>query len=162
MSIRCRAALRIAGILGLALAGLGSPMPAAAADSPATIASYEHGDLAGSGAPYTVRCTGLPSQTLACRSVANLDTITGPCKPWPWSGSTWNDCISSVYFQNYTGAYLQITYYTDANYGGIGWPYCVGPQSTWNGSVLSLLNDRYSSLRATYSWSKPAFAQGNC
>jgi hypothetical protein len=162
MVISRRRSFRIALSAALVAAGLILPAPAAAAGT-ATVYSYEHGDLAGSTAPYQLVC-GYGGQSL-CLTVPNLGSIAGPCKPWAWSPATWNDCISSVYIKNQTNAYLVVVYHLDASYSGGGWPYCVRPGTTWYGNVISVLNDRYSSMEGKFYTTKPMTSgsgMGNC
>ena len=153
--------LPFAILLALAAFAYGAAVPGESqAASAANIISYEHSNLTGSTRPYTITCSY--GGQLYCTAVPNLGNISGPCKPYPWSGSTWNDCISSVYFQNYTSAYLLVIYHTNANYGGSLWRYCVRPQTTWSGNVLSIYNDSFSSLSANFYSDNPGGYQGNC
>ncbi len=157
--IRARAMLVV--LVGLIAAGYGLATPGAAtAASTATVISYQDANLTGGSRPYSVSCSY--AGQLYCLAIPNLGTVSGPCQPNPWSSSTWNDCISSVYFQNYTSAYLLVIYHTDANYGGSPWYYCVRPGTTWSGNVPFFLNDAFSSLSANFYTFNPGQSQGNC
>jgi hypothetical protein len=156
--IRARAILAVVAAVVAAGYGLATPRAATAA-STATIISYQDANLTGSSRPYSISC---PLTRLYCTAISNLDKVSGPCQPNPWSSSTWNDCISSVYFQNYTSSYLLVLYRTDANYGGNGWAYCVRPGTSWSGNVPWFVNDAFSSLSANFYTFNPGQSQGNC
>lgn len=100
---------------------------------------------------------------LLTQSVSNLESIAGPCKPWPWASSTWNDCVSSIEVYPEDSGLVRV--YVAANYGGGELQVCTqlpdlrnekAPcevySSEWYSEVICDWNQKISSIKIDKSY----------